>query len=93
MAMNAANARGYRSGLVDLATGQISREIFVNEDILRWGPGARFRALVAVRRPREPNPQSVRFLRLVHGRGVPDIAERDRGTGRQSFSPTHGLVT
>jgi hypothetical protein len=30
MAMNAARARGYRSGLVDLATGQISREIFVN---------------------------------------------------------------
>jgi phenylpropionate dioxygenase-like ring-hydroxylating dioxygenase large terminal subunit len=31
MAMNA--ARGYRPGLVDLASGQISREIFVNDDI------------------------------------------------------------
>ena len=25
--------RGYRPGLVDLASGQISREIFVNDDI------------------------------------------------------------
>jgi phenylpropionate dioxygenase-like ring-hydroxylating dioxygenase large terminal subunit len=33
MVMNAARARGYRSDLVDLTTGQISREIFVNEDI------------------------------------------------------------
>ena len=33
MAMNTARARGYCSGLVDLTTGQISREIFVNEDI------------------------------------------------------------
>ncbi len=31
MAMN--GTRGYRPGLVDLATGQISREIFVNDDI------------------------------------------------------------
>ena len=31
MTMN--GARGYRPGLVDLATGQISREIFVNDDI------------------------------------------------------------
>src|SRR5438445_9094055 len=31
MAMN--GRRGYRSGLVDLRVGEISREIFVNEDI------------------------------------------------------------
>ena len=31
MAMNA--RRAYRSGLVDLRAGEISREIFVNEDI------------------------------------------------------------
>jgi phenylpropionate dioxygenase-like ring-hydroxylating dioxygenase large terminal subunit len=31
--MTPANTTGYRPGLVDLATGQISREIFVNEDI------------------------------------------------------------
>src|SRR5256714_10413906 len=31
--MTTAGASGYRRGLVDLQTGQISREIFVNEDI------------------------------------------------------------
>ena len=31
MAMN--GTQGYRPGLVDLTTGQISREIFVNDDI------------------------------------------------------------
>src|SRR5579863_5296257 len=31
--MTTARTTGYRPGLVDLATGQISREIFVNEEI------------------------------------------------------------
>jgi phenylpropionate dioxygenase-like ring-hydroxylating dioxygenase large terminal subunit len=33
MAMTTNGTRGYRPGFVDLATGQISREIFVNDDI------------------------------------------------------------
>src|SRR3981081_3303523 len=33
--MATARTTGYRPGLVDLATGQISREIFVNEEIYR----------------------------------------------------------
>ncbi len=33
--MATARTQGYRPGLVDLATGQISREIFVNEEIYR----------------------------------------------------------
>ena len=31
--MLSANGQGYRPGMVDLTTGQISREIFVNEAI------------------------------------------------------------
>ncbi len=31
--MATARTTGYRPGLVDLASGQISREIFVNEEI------------------------------------------------------------
>jgi hypothetical protein len=31
--MTAASAAGYRPGLVDLGNGQISREIFVNDQI------------------------------------------------------------
>ena len=31
--MTTNGTRGYRPGLVDLASGQISREIFVNDDI------------------------------------------------------------
>ena len=31
--MAAARISGYRTGLVDMATGQISREIFVNDEI------------------------------------------------------------
>jgi hypothetical protein len=31
--MTTARSTGYRSGLVDLKSGQISREIFVNEEI------------------------------------------------------------
>ena len=30
-----AGEQGYRPGLVDVSTGQISREIFVNEEIYR----------------------------------------------------------
>src|SRR5690242_17505563 len=33
MTMAIGRMRGYQTGLVDLATGQISREIFVNDDI------------------------------------------------------------
>ena len=33
--MTTACTQGYRPGLVDLDTGQISREIFVNEEIYR----------------------------------------------------------
>ena len=42
---------GYRPGLVDLAARQVSREIFVNEEIYAGGAGARLRPRLAVCRP------------------------------------------
>src|SRR5260370_40286033 len=35
MAMTTAGEQGYRPGLVDMKAGQVSREIFVNEEIYR----------------------------------------------------------
>ena len=49
--MMTARTQGYRPGLVDLGTGQISREIFVNEEIYRGGIGARLCPRLAVCRP------------------------------------------
>ena len=45
MAMN--DKRGYRPGLVDLRSGEVSREIFVNERHLRRGAGAHLRPRLA----------------------------------------------
>ena len=50
--------RGYHPGLVDLASGLISREIFVNEDIYAQEQERDFRPVMAVRRPRKPDSQS-----------------------------------
>src|SRR5260370_17265143 len=35
IAMSSAQISGYRTGMVDMAAGRISREIFVNEEIYR----------------------------------------------------------
>ena len=73
-----AAAAGYRKGLVDLAKGQISREIFVNEAIYARGAGAAVCPRLAVCRPRKPDPQPRRFLCLGHGRGIGDPVPRPR---------------
>ena len=48
--MATASAEGYRSDLVDMKAGQISREIFVNEEIYHAGAGAAVHTCLAVRR-------------------------------------------
>jgi hypothetical protein len=48
-----ARISSYRPGLVDLVAGQISREIFVNDEISSGGTGTRLLPRLAVRRARE----------------------------------------
>ena len=53
--------------LVDLHSGCISREIFVNEDIYQQGASAGLRPYLALYRPREPDSQTGRLLRDLYG--------------------------
>ena len=84
MAMN--DTRGYHPGLVDLASGQISREIFVNERHLRRGAGAHLRPRLAVVGHESQIPKPGDYLRVVDGRGVGDPVPRPGRRGSTSSS-------
>ena len=73
-----ASEQGYRPGLVDLGTGQISREIFVNEEIYREEQERLFaRAWLFVGHESQiPNPGD--FFVSRHGRGIGDPVPRPR---------------
>ncbi len=76
--MATARTQGYHPGLVDLASGQISREIFVNEEIYAEEQENIFaRAWLFVGHESQiPNPGD--YCRLAHGRGIGDPVPRPR---------------
>ena len=80
-AMTMNGTRGYRPGLVDQRDGADQPRDLRQRRHLRAGAGARLRPLLAVRRPRKPDPQPRRFLRLADGRGVGDPVPRPRRRG------------
>ncbi len=62
--------RGFIPGLIDLASGQISREIFVDDDIYPQEQERIFARCLGLHRTRDAHPQSGRFFPLADGRGV-----------------------
>ena len=64
--------------LVDVDRGIISREIFVNEDIYHQELEKRVRARLAVRRPREPDPEARRLSHVSRMGEESVILCRDR---------------
>ena len=57
----------YTGGLVDLKAGQISREIFVNEEIYRQEQERVFTRSWLFVAHEQPGAQARRLLRLLHG--------------------------
>ena len=73
-----ARTQGYRPGLVDLASGQISREIFVNDEIYAEEQEQIFaRAWLFVGHESQiPNPGD--YFVSCDGRGIGDPVPRPR---------------
>src|SRR5262249_32409827 len=89
--MVTARISGYRPGLVDLAAGQISREIFVNDEIYREELERVFaRAWLLVGHESQiPNPGDF-FVSSMGEESV--ILCRDRPTGQARGLEAHGQV-
>ena len=82
-----AYTQGYRPGLVDLATGRISREIFVNEEIYQQELEQLFaRAWLFIGHESQiPNPGD--FFVSSHGRGIGDPVPRRPEKSTSSSTP------
>ena len=82
--MTTMRPEGYRPGLVNLTAGQISREIFVNEEIYREEQERLFaRAWLFVGHESQiPNPGD--FFVSAHGRGIGHPVPRPRAAKSMS---------